>query len=123
MAAYGIDLTRTPTRNQLQVPPTNIKMDSEGKSTISNYVLNSRKSSTAKTTFDATNKYWIQNPSTQKVKGSNKINENSVNFQNDTFLIKNVQTFMVLIKPKLIQCPEGMVRDNRGECALKFSDG
>jgi len=100
-------------------------MDSEGKNTINNYVLNSRKNSATKTTFDATNKNWIRNISTQKVKESNKVNENGVNIQNrfvnDTFLIKNVQ--MVLIKPKLRQCPEGMVRDNRGQCALKFLDG
>lgn len=118
MAEYGTDLIRTPTWNQLQVSPANIKMVSEGKKTISNYVLNSRKNSASKTTFD---KNWIRNLFAQKDKGSNEINKNGVNFQNNvTSFFKNVQ--MSLIRPKLKQCPDGMVRDNRGQCAPKFSD-
>ncbi|XP_022167458.1 uncharacterized protein LOC111031713 [Myzus persicae] len=124
--ACGTDSIRTSIRSQLQISPTNIKMDSEGKNTINNYILYARKNRAAKTAFDASavNKNWIRNISKQKVKESFKINEGGLNIQNHiankTILRKNVQ--MVLIRPKLRQCPEGTVRDSRGECALRFSD-
>ncbi|CAI6363453.1 unnamed protein product [Macrosiphum euphorbiae] len=128
MVAYGRDSIRTSTRSQLQISPTNIKMDSEGKNSINNnYILYSRKNSAAKTTYDAVNKRWTWKMSTQKVKEPKKINKDGLNIQNripnNTISIgENIQ--MALIRPKLrqVKCPEGMARNNRGECALKFSD-
>jgi len=102
-------------------------MDSEGKNSIDDsYKLYSRKNSAAKTTYDAVNKRWSRKMSAQKVKEPKKINKDGLNIQNritnKTISIReNIQ--MSLITPiKLRQCPEGMVQNNRGGCALKFSE-
>jgi len=103
-------------------------MVSEGKNrNNNNYISNSRKNSAAKTTYEAVNKRWTRKISTQKVKEPEKINKDVLNIQNrianNTNSIKeNIQ--MSLIRPMLRQvgCSEGMVRNNRGECALKFSE-
>jgi len=99
-------------------------MDSEGTNTINNRLF-SRKYSTATTASDAAvNKARLRNIATKRVRGFDKINESDQNIENQTvnktILKQNKQ--MVLIRPKLRRCPEGTVRDNNGECALKFSD-
>lgn len=127
MVAYGRDSIRTSTKSQLQISPTNIKMDSEDQSSINdNYILYvyPRKNSAAKVAYDPVNKRLARTISTQKVKKSNKIEDTGLNILNriseNTILKKIFQ--IVLIRPKLRPCPIGMVRDNRSECVLKFFD-
>ncbi|NP_001233047.1 uncharacterized protein LOC100575398 isoform X1 [Acyrthosiphon pisum] len=118
MVAYGRDSRQTSTKSQLQISPKNIKMDSEGKNRINdNYILYSRKNSAAKTAYDAVNKRWTRDISTQKVKEtlqkSNKMKEVCLNTLAKIFQV-------ALIRPKLRPCPAGMVRGSRGECVFKF---
>ncbi|KAL4091728.1 hypothetical protein QTP88_026375 [Uroleucon formosanum] len=124
VVAYGRDSIQTSTRNRLQTSPTNINMDSEGKNSINNnYMVYLRKNGASRTTYDAVNKSWTRKTSTQKVKEPKKINDYGFNIKNR--IANNTKTVqMVLIRPKLrqIECPKGMVRDNRGECTFKFSE-
>jgi len=129
MAAYGRDSRGTSIKSQVQISPTNIKMDSEGKNRINdNHILYSRKDSAAKTAYNAANKRWTRDIYKQKVEETlqkpNKMKEISLNILNrilnNSILAKISQ--IVLIRPKLKQCPSGMVRDSRGECVFKFFD-
>jgi len=123
MVAYGKDSIRTSTKSQLQISPTNIKTDYEGKNRINdNYILYSRKNSAAKNAYDAVNKRLTWDISSLKVKKSinmEEIGSDILNrILNNNILAKIGQ--IVLIRPKSKQCPIGKVRDSRGECVFKF---
>ncbi|CAI6363695.1 unnamed protein product [Macrosiphum euphorbiae] len=130
MVAYGRDSRRTSTKSQLQISPTNIQMDSEGKDRINdNYILYSRKNGAAKTAYKAVNKRWTRDISMQKVEEilqePNKMKEIGLNILNcilNNNILQKFYQMRLLIRPKSKQCPTGMVRNSRGECVFKFDD-